>query len=347
MTSIQEYKCCVGLDVHKKFIYCVAMDNDGEVLFERKVLNEPHEFDKFMSRITKDSKVALESCSCWEYVYDYLDDAGFTDVSLANPSRIGLIATSKKKTDKHDATVLANLVRTNLLPTSYAPSHIVREQRRITRYRASLGRLRGIIKNKIHAILTRRGIHNPFDNMFTEKGIEYLQSLDLDWTDRTQIDDYLSLLRHINIKADKAEELIRDYAKQNPFAKLLITVPGISTYSAISILGEIGDIRRFSNAKKLTAFAGLNPSVYQSADKCNLGRISKQGDKHLRWMLGQCANIAIMHDSTLSKKYQKIKKKKGHNVAITATAKQLLRYIYVMLVNGLTYQQLQAHKKAS
>jgi transposase len=347
MNNVHAYKCNVGLDVHKKFIYCVAMDDKGEVLFEKKVSNEPHELDKFIKIITKDSNIALESCSCWEYVYDYLDEAGFTNINLANPSRIGLIATSKKKTDKHDAFVLANLVRTNMLPTSYAPSHIVREQRRITRYRASLGRLQAEVKNKIHAILIRHGIQNPFENMFTEAGFAYLHSLDLDWTERTQVDDYIGLIRHMRDKAKNAEKLIEEYAMQNPLAKLLITIPGISTYSAISILGEMGEIRRFKNAKKLTSFAGLNPSVYQSADKCNTGHISKKGNKHLRWMLGQCANIAIMHDSQLAKIYHRIKKRRGHNIAITATARKMLTFILQMLDHGLTYQQLRINKEAS
>jgi transposase len=347
MVSEHTFKCCVGLDVHKKFIYCVAIDENGELLFEKKVQNEPHELDKFMGRITKDSKIALESCSCYEYVYDYLDDAGFTQINVANPSRVGLIAKSRKKTDKHDALVLANLVRTNMLPISYVPSHIFREQRRITRFRASLGQTQALMKNRIHAVLIRRGIKNPFENMFTQKGFEFLQSIDLDWTERTEIDAYISLIRHAQHKSKEAEEMIAEYANQNPDAKLLITIPGISTYSAICILGEIGDIRRFSSPKKLTAFAGLNPSVHQSAERCTYGHIAKQGNKHLRWMLGQCANIAVQHDSNLAKFYHKIKKRRGHNIAITATARKLLIIILTMLKCGITYQQLRNNKEAS
>lgn len=339
--------CNVGLDVHKKFIFCVALDDDGEIIIEKKINNEPHELDKFVRRIKKDSKIALESCSCWEYVYDYLDSAGFTNIQLANPSRVGLIAKSKKKTDRYDAHVLADLVRTNLLPTSYAPSHVIREERRITRYRASLGELQTQIKNKIHAILIRQGIQNPFENIFTDKGIEYLRTLDLQWADRVQMDDYIGVLRHLKTKAQNAEALIAQYTDNHPQAKLLVSMPGIGTYSALSILGEIGDIRRFSNAKRLTSFAGLNPSVSQSGERCHMGRISKQGDKHLRRMLGQCANIAIMHDSTLAKIYHRIKKRKNHNVAITAVARKMLTFIFTMLMCDITYQQLYIHKKAS
>jgi len=155
-------------------VFAAVLDSKGELISEKKIRNEPWEFDRFFKGINKDSKIALESCSCWEYVYDYLTDKGFTKVVLANPSKVKLIATSRKKTDKHDARILADLLRLNHLPTSYASPNVIREQRQITRHRASLGRLKGVIKNKIHAILIRNGINQEFSDVFGEEGINYL-----------------------------------------------------------------------------------------------------------------------------------------------------------------------------
>lgn len=338
----------VGLDVHKRFIYAVVMDNDGEVLSEKKIKTDPHELNKFFKGISKDSKIALESCSCWEFVYDYLTDMGFENVILAHPSKVRLIATSRKKTDAHDARVLANLLRTNMLPTSYAAPQVIREQRQITRHRSSLGCLRSIVKNKIHAILIRHGIQHEFSDVFGAEGMMYLKSLDLPMIDRYQMDHLLQLVRHINILAGKTECRIRDYVANTPQARLIMTIPGISYYSSLMITGEIGDIRRFNSAKKLTSFAGLNPSVSQSGDKCYFGHISKQGSKYLRWILTQCANVAIKHDSLLAKIYHRIKKRRGHNIAITAVARKMLCFIFTMLSQNLKYQALQIHRlKAS
>jgi len=61
-------------------------------------------------------------------------------------------------------------------------------------------------------------------------------------------------------------------------------------------------------------------------------------------MLGQCANVAVMHDSTLAKIYQRINKRREHNVAITVTAKRMLCIIYVLLMHNIKYQALQIHK---
>ena len=345
MTSnMQEY---VGLDIHKKFLFAVKLDSEGNSISEKKIRNEPQELDKFFEKISKDSNIALESCSCWEYVYDYLTDKGFTNVVLANPSKVRLIATSRKKTDKHDARALADLLRTNLLPKSYAPTHVIRQQRQITRHRASLGRLKGVIKNKIHAILIRNGINQEFSDVFGQEGMQYLMSLELSDVDRYQMDQYLELIRHYDIQIKKTEARIEDYVAYTPQVKILMSIPGISYYSGLSITGEIGDMRRFDSAKKLTCFAGLNPSVSQSGDKCYTGHIAKQGDRHLRWMLNQCANIAVMHDSTLAKIYHRIKKRRGHNIAITAVSRKMLCFIYVMLTHNIKYQALQIHKKAS
>jgi len=120
MTSVMQEKY-VGLDVHKNFIQGCVLDKEGKVILEQKFKNEPHSMDLFLSNIQQDSKIALESCSCWQYVYDYLSDAGYKELVLANPSRVRLIAESRKKTDRHDAKVLADLLRMNMLPESYAP----------------------------------------------------------------------------------------------------------------------------------------------------------------------------------------------------------------------------------
>jgi len=338
----------VGLDIHKKFLFAVVLDSEGDLISERKIRNDPYELNKFFKGIGKDSKIALESCSCWEYVYDYLADKGFTNLVLANPSKVRLIATSRKKTDAHDARILADLLRTNMLPTSYAPPNVIREQRQITRHRASLGRLKGVIKNKIHAILIRNGINQEFSDAFGQEGINYLMSLDLTYIDRYQMDHYLELIRHYDVQIRKTEARIEDYVAYTPQVKLLMSIPGVSYYSGLAITGEIGDIRRFDSARKLVCFAGLNPSVSQSGDRCYTGHIAKQGNKHLRWMLNQCANITVMHDSTLAKIYHRIKKRRGHNIAITAVSRKMLCFIYTMLMHNMEYQALQINKaKAS
>jgi transposase len=164
--------------------------------------------------------------------------------------------------------------------------------------------------------------------------------------DRYEVDNYLSLLRHIEFKVDKTQERVEDYVAHNPHARLLMTIPGISYYSALMIVAEIGDIRRFNAYRQLTSYAGLNPSVYQSGNRCITGHISKQGNKQLRWILCQVVHVAVQHDHNLRSFYLRIKKTRGVNIAITATARKLLTIIFAMLKNNSKYYTLQV-KKAS
>ena len=218
----------IGLDIHKRHINAVVLDPDGEELHKEKIQTEPRKLDKFLATLPKDCKIALESCSCWQYIYDYLEDAGFTDVSLANPGKVRLIATSKKKTDFRDARDIAQLLRVNLLPMSYAPPRDIREQRQISRHRESIGKLIAVVKNQISAILLRHGIVHEFSDVFGVEGINYLRSIDLPMCDRFELDNYLALIRHLGVQAMRTEGRIEEYVRHNPFVRIIMTTPGIS-----------------------------------------------------------------------------------------------------------------------
>lgn len=340
VSNMQTY---VGLDVHKNFIFGCVKDKEGNTIFEQKFKNDPHSMDLFLLNVPKDSKVALESSSCWQYTFDYLVDRGL-DVSLSNPSKTRLIGESRQKTDPGDARKLADLLRTNMLPLSYAAPMYVRMQRQITRHRLSLVNMRVEVKNKIHAILRRHGIQTEVEDVFTEKGICFLESLDLPMCDRFELDQYIGLLRHYSKKIDETQERIEELANDDPYARNLMTHPGMSYYSSLMVTAEVGDVQRFNSSKRLVSFAGLNPSVYQSGDKCYRGAISKQGSTHLRWILIQCANIAVQKDKRLKSYYMRKKLAKGHNKAIVAVARKMLINLYVMMRYNIPYHALRVNK---
>jgi transposase len=120
-----------------------------------------------------------------------------------------LIAKSRKKTDKHDAKILADLLRTNMLPTSYAAPRDIRDERQITRHRATLVYAKSQIKNRVHAILLRHGIEHEYSDLFGEAGTQYLKSIDLPMCDRYELDHYLSLIRHFDMQIDDTEKELK------------------------------------------------------------------------------------------------------------------------------------------
>lgn len=329
----------VGLDVHKKYTTAVIINGKGKVLMQKEFTNEPAEFDKFTKSLDKDAKMVMESCSCWQYIYDYLDDAGF-NIKLAHPLKVKAIASARIKTDSIDAKILADLLRADLIPESYVAPNYVRKERNIVRHRLSLIQIRTQIKNKIHAILIRHGINYEFSDAFGKAGIEYLYSIDLPEAERLAVDHYLNFIDLIDRKIEESDEIVEILCKENPQANLLTSMPGIGYYSALLIMSEIADIRRFETPKHLCSYAGLVPSTYQSGNTLRHGRITKQGSSWLRYILTQSAHIAVRKDDVLRTFYLRVARRKGKKAATVATARKMLVYIHRMLSLNIPYHAL-------
>jgi len=118
----------------------------------------------------------------------------------------------------------------------------------------------------------------------------------------------------------------------------LLSIPGIGYTTGAIILAEIGDIKRFDNEYSLLAYAGLDPSVYQSGNFEGNYKISKRGSSILRWAIHQVALVIIRHDSIFSDYYQKkLHEGKSHLTAIGHVTKKLTRVISSILKNNSVY----------
>lgn len=314
-----------GLDVHKNFCQAIILTKDGEPVKKERISTQKKDIEKFFSGIN-DVTVAFEASRNYEYIADILDGIG-CEVRMSHPYKTKLIAESKIKTDKIDARILADLLRSDMLPTSYIPPEDIRELRHIVRHRISLGKHRTDLKNQIYAILARKNLECP-NQTFTEIGIKWLHSLN-----NSEIESYLTIYDVVDKEIKKIQSIIVKEGKKDEDAVLLSTIPGIGWYSALLISSEIGDINRFETEEKLFSYAGLVPSVHQSGESCYRGRITKQGSKNLRWILVEALRVhtRCCPDSRITKFYHRLKKKKPENVAATAAAKKMLQTIYWML----------------
>lgn len=235
-----------------------------------------------------------------------------------------------------------------MIPKSWVAPKEIRELRNITRHRASLVKMRIQIKNEIHAFLEKKRIKavkkkkKELSNLFGKKGMEFLDSLELNSTDSAILSSQLEVLKTLNREIDKVTNYIGCIVKRNREARLLMTIPGISYYGALLIVSEIGDVHRFSAQKKLCSWAGIVTSVYNSGNTQRHGRITKQGSKWLRWILIQCTHITVRYPGNLQDFYLRLMRKKGKKVAIVAAARKLLTVIYWMLLRGEEYRGVRA-----
>ena len=233
----------IGIDLHKATSFITRMDQRGRILEQVNLRNDGPTLQGYLRRLRPDTRIAVEATGHWTYLYELIEDR-CPDLVLAHPLKTKAIASARIKTDKIDATTLAHLLRADLLPAAYIPPRPVRDTREILRYRASLVRLRTQVKNKVHAILTKNGVHTPTKNAFGKKAQRFLTQVSLRPCYRLALDGYLRLLEALTEELATVTATIEAQVEQNPQAQLLCTMPGIGPYSALLILSEIGDVRR-------------------------------------------------------------------------------------------------------
>ena len=122
--------------------------------------------------------------------------------------------------------------------------------------------------------------------------------------------------------------------------EIAMSMPGISFVSASAILSEIGDYRKFASGKKLAAFCGIDPSVYESAGKRYTGKITKMGSKYLRRMMVECAHAFSKTKARthLKRFYLRIMARRGKNIATVALARKMRVVLHHLLINQETYK---------
>ena len=160
-----------------------------------------------------------------------------------------------------------------------------------------LVRLRTGMKNRIHALLGKHNLVCTQGGLFTQQGREWLAQVELHPVERNVLDRLVSVVEMLEGLIQQASAEIDMQAQDNPAARLLDTIPGIGYYSALLIVAEIDGVERFPDARHLCSYAGLVPSVHQSALHTRLGHITKQGSPWLRWILVElCQKAASRRD---------------------------------------------------
>jgi transposase len=323
----------LGIDVHKRYAQVAVMDEAGTIVEEVRVENA--NLDDLAQRYAG-AQAVLEATSNYYHIHDTLSE--HLDVTVAHPKKINQIADTDKKTDRVDAKELARMLRLNSVPESYVPSEEVREARALVRGRQTLVENRTKYANKVHGLLSDHGITEDVKPL-TVEGREFLRELSIPTPWDELLDSYLDLIESLTEEIQKLEETIEQRAGSLKETQLLMSIPGVSYFTALTIYAEVGDIRRFDRDKEVVSYVGLNPVIRESGDSRIEGSISKRGSGRVRWLLVQAANTAVhtCNDEYLSRFYDRLASRKNSQKAIVATARKMLVSIYHMLDRGEVY----------
>lgn len=353
----------VGADVHVRNSYLYATDESGRRLMHGRVNNVPGElalFCKFAREKAGDAersiRFALESTTNSRAMQRAFRDAartnGFEEIhaDVLDARKLRIIAESVCKCDAVDANKINELARSNLkLPTCYMPDDEEFALREHLRARTDLVRNRTMVKNRIHAVLHRRGILTPTGGLFTQAGQAFLASAPLDDAGRAIVERYQQLLNEIDRHIADSMRDLRAVMRRDRWAKpaaLLQTMPGIGILTSLTILAELGDLGRFKSRASVANYAGLTPIVRDSNTKHYSGGITRRGSSHLRHMLAEAAWIAVNRVPRYQEMFERIAGRRGKLVGIVAVARRMLEDGVTMLWKQEAFRYESAKKDA-
>jgi len=336
----------VGLDIHRDFCE-VAILEGGELRSGSRVETSPPALELFAASLGREDWVALEVSGNAAEIARILE-RHVARVVVVSPSDTG-IRQARAKTDRLDARTLARLLAAGSLDGVWMPDERTRVMRRRLARRAQLVTARSRSKNEIHAVLIRRLVVAPnVSDLFGVAGRRWLATLELPVEERESVDSSLRQIMFLERELADVDRLVALDAIGSPEIKRLMSVPGVNVICAASFLAAVGDIRRFKDSRKLVGYLGLDPKVRQSGPGPGTsGRISKQGSASARWALVEASWSAVRQPGPLRAFYQRVRARRGHQIAIVAAARKLACLFWCLLTRDedYAYQQPSLTKK--
>ncbi|WP_300926393.1 IS110 family transposase [uncultured Dubosiella sp.] len=327
--------------------------------------------------------VAMESTGkYWIPIWNFLESR-FT-ICIANPKYTKAI--KGKKTDKKDSKWICDLFKHDLIVPSFIPPRDIRELRELSRYRIKLVHMRSSERCRYQNAMTVSNIsigslfsdpcgksatrvmkevmNNESENLDRHKLArlvsnkcknkntlyEDLLGYEIHSDQRMKINTCLEHFELLDqkIQALEDEMFIRAAESFPKQVQLLCSIPGIGPLAAVIILSEIGtNMDVFQSHTRLVSWCGLAPASNESAYKKKSVRISKAGE-YLKPILVQCA-LASLNDKEnpyFKRKYERIKKRRGHKKALIAIARKMMVSLFHMLKENKPFEPVD-HKKVT
>ena len=308
----------IGIDISKRDFH-VCFD-EGEII--EKFGTTETGIDSFLSALRKKNMttgrtlIGMEATGSYHLPVAYqCTQAGYT-VNVINPlitKRQNQTNLRRVKTDSADAKLVRQCVK-NGAGYPFCETAETIKLKTLVRQRARFSMLRHRSRLKDEEVVNRERYLNV-----------KITALDKD------LYDFLDE----RIKTLDAE--LRTY--ESSTQKLLQSIPGVGPQTAVTCLSEVGDIRRFPDGQKLTAWVGLDPRVHQSGTSINgKGYITKRGNKLLRTRLFNAASVAVLHENMFQKFFlQKRSEGKAYRVALCAVMRKMVHVIHAVWTRGTPF----------
>lgn len=329
----------IGLDLHKRESQLCILTEDGEVI-ERRVVTSPERFTAVLGDRPR-ARVLLEASTESEWVARHLESLGH-EVIVADPNFAPMYATRSRrvKTDRRDARTLAEACRLG----AFRPAHRLSEPQRHVRaelaVRDALVRTRTRYVAVIKALVRRDGLRLPSGE--PERTAAKLAQLPLPPALAEELGPLLALLAPLNAQIEAADQRLAVWGATEPVVARLMTAPTIGPVTAVAFVATLDDVGRFTSAHQVAAYLGLTPSEKSSGEQQRRGRISKTGNRRMRYLLVEAAWRVLRTKNpaaaALRTWAESIAQRRGRSIAAVALARRLAGILYAMWRDGQDYQ---------
>lgn len=329
-------KIFVGMDVHSK-------NWNNSIYYEGQFLRsfqQPPQVDALAKLLKKDYPGATYYCAyeagfCGFWIQRELEKNGISCIVVHAADVPQTDKRKRSKTDPNDSKGIGAALQAGLLKGIYIPDMDTEGNRQIVRYRQQVRRDLTRYRSRIKSFIHRTGITIP-----AQYSCRNWSRLFIKWLKEQPIEHpykRYTLDRLIEQEAFQCKEILLlnkelrkllDEERYQKTAALLTGIPGIGPISAITMLVEIDDLKRFDSFTQFNSFIGLFPSEFSSGEHEHKGAIMPRHHQAIRSLVIEAAWIAVRHDPALSFAFAELKKRMTAKRAIIRIARKLLNRIW-------------------
>ena len=346
--SFKGQKIFIGIDVHKNSWQVTTLTETGLKRTHPQKASAKELFD-FLNRHYPEGeyKAVYEAGFSGFSTYYSLKEYGI-DCIVIHPSDVPTSQyESVMKSDRVDSEKLSRSLRAGLLKGIYVREKENLDDRSLLRLRTSIRKDLSSYRHRIKHLLHNHGVILPdrFENMkncWNRAFIKWLrEEVRLMSETRRSLDFLIEQVETIRKNLLKITLAVRHLGQEEKYKAqydLIYSIPGIGSLTAMTILTEIYDIRRFHNERQFASYLGLIPTSHSSGEKISHGEKTFRGNKQIGPMLIESSWVAIRRDAGLAVSYGRYLKRMTPQEAIVRIARKLSNIIYAVLKTGTRYK---------
>ena len=321
-----------GIDLHASSGTYVVTDQHDHIVFKKRLPNELPVVLEALQPFQQGIKaMAVESTFNWYWLVDGLAEQGYP-IRLANPAAMEPYEGLKDANDRTDALFLAQLLRLGILPEGYIYPKADRPVRDLLRRRMRLVQQRTATILSLQALFTRHTGHNlSLRTIVRFSGSERAALLQDDAFLLFTVQEQMDLIALLTAKIKRFEATVLETARLKPSFEILLSIPGVGTILALTIMLETGDIHRFKKVGNYTSYCRCARAKHTSAGKVKKSNNRKNGNKYLSWAFVEAVHHAIRCCPPAQRFYRRKRAQRNGAVATKALASKWSKAAYYVM----------------